>query len=89
MIKIYRNDCSSYHRLVFQIKDFKICIRLIDWYKHKRRINRITKKDLSIIREAIMEYEINERKRKIQDKLDCNIRNYYYDNLTYLKNKLI
>lgn len=71
-MKIYRLDCSSNFRLVFQLRNHKVFTRIREWYKHKRRINGITKSDYYIIIMALEQYKECQEKKEKEEKLNMN-----------------
>lgn len=89
-MKIYRLDCSGNFRLVFQIKNPKLFTSIREWYKYKRRLNRLTRNEISIMYDLV-EDEIERVGKYIYDeKLDFNSTSVGYLNiLQNIYNKIL
>ena len=79
-MKIYRLDCSGSYRLVFQIKNYKLFTRLREWYKFKRRVNRLTKRDASTIYHLVHEEIVRVEERIVKEGFQFNSMSAYYLN---------
>lgn len=88
-MKIYRLDCSSSYRLVFQFKNRNIIVRIREWYKLMKRVSKLTWWDIDLLHTALEEFEDKLRKEKVNNKFDYfENENSLFSHIESLKNKL-
>lgn len=89
-MKIYRLDCSGSYRIVFQFKNYNVFTRLREWYKFKRRINRLNKQEITTMYELVADEIARVEREMIFEKPHYNSTNeLYISHLRDIYNKIL